>query len=251
MTDSPAIDELEITPRLQRFLDTLGLTTLADIAQIAELRVPKVIAEELELLLADHEIAYPGRFVVIEPPVTKATGTVGERCAMIEAWLQARHPDELATFRPPATDPTIAAVEAALGRTLPDDYKQFLRLHDGQTYGPMVWTCSLFETQQIASAYKQLQSLTSDEDEEFDDSEIDAGVRAVRCSPGWIPIGRSARGRDYLCIDFDPAEGGCEGQIIGMSVDFDDRERIADSFTELLSVFFEQLQTGEIDLGDD
>ncbi|MEM6532566.1 MAG: SMI1/KNR4 family protein [Myxococcota bacterium] len=66
--------------------------------------------------------------------------------------------------------------------------------------------------------------------------------------PGWFPIACSPGGRDFLCIDLAPSEGGVRGQIIEYLVDEDERYRVASSFADLLSLYFEQIQTGEIDL---
>jgi cell wall assembly regulator SMI1 len=48
-----------------------------------------------------------------------------------------------------------------------------------------------------------------------------------------------------------PGPGGTRGQIIEYIVDFNDRPRVAASFADLLSLYFEGIQTGEIDLDED
>lgn len=58
---------------------------------------------------------------------------------------------------------------------------------------------------------------------------MDPEIKAVEYNPRWIPIGRSARGRDYLCLDMDPSEKGHLGQIILTAVDCDDHFLIARS----------------------
>jgi hypothetical protein len=80
---------------------------------------------------------------------------------------------------------------------------------------------------------------------------VGEGVRAVDWCEGWIPISRSARGRDYLCIDLDPAPGGVRGQIVEYVADDSARPLVAKSFADLLSLYFEQAQTGAIDLDED
>ncbi len=245
------IDELPLSPRAAGFLADLGVKTVGDLRALPELRAPRNVASEIQLALEDLELTFPGTIVEEAPEVLAATGDVAERWRTIEGWLEESHPSALESFRPPAPAEVIASAESSLGRALPDDYKQFLALHDGQRAdGPMVGTCSLFAAEALATEYARLHK-RFDAEGSVDAETAGQGVRPVQCSAGWIPIGRSARGRDYLCIDVDPAEGGAKGQIIEMAVDYDDRPLVAGSFTELLSKLFEQLQTGEIELEDE
>ncbi|MCY1059948.1 SMI1/KNR4 family protein [Nannocystis sp. SCPEA4] len=71
--------------------------------------------------------------------------------------------------------------------------------------------------------------------------------KPVFYSPGWIPIGCSPRGRDFLCLDFDPAKGGKAGQVILFVTDFNERFQVAPSFAELLTVFLKEAKAGEIE----
>lgn len=51
-------------------------------------------------------------------------------------------------------------------------------------------------------------------------------------------ISASARGRDNLCLDLDPAPGGAIGQILEHIADADERPLVAKSFADLLSKYF-------------
>ena len=53
----------------------------------------------------------------------------------------------------------------------------------------------------------------------------------------------------FLSIELDPADGGTRGPIILTAVDSDAHQLIAWSFTELLSVYFEGLQNGDVEVG--
>jgi cell wall assembly regulator SMI1 len=163
----------------------------------------------------------------------------------VSDWLAKTHPAALKTFRKPATAAAIAKAEKALGRLLPDDYKVFLAIHDGQEPdGPMVEWATLLPVDQIAVTYKRLVKLDPGEDDEF---EADKKVKPVFYSKGWIPIGCSPRGRDFLCLDFDPAKGGKAGQVILFVIDFNERFQVAPSFAELWGVFLKDAKAGEIE----
>ena len=228
-------------------LASLGAKTLADVLALPVIRAPRLVAAELGLLFEDMSVEFPGELIV-ERPVAEhqATGDVAARWKTIAAFLADNKPGMLETFLPPATATTIAAAETALGRSLPADYKQFLLLCNGQEpSSPMVGTCSLHRVERLADEYKELSSVFDEEDEVNRDL-VAPGVRPLNFSAGWIPIGRSARGRDSLCLDMDPAEGGRPGQVIKVAVNFDDRPVVAPTFADLLSLFFEGVQIGEI-----
>jgi cell wall assembly regulator SMI1 len=185
--------------------------------------------------------------------VLRPTGDVAARWSVIAPWLRAQHPAVLAAFRPPAAALAIRAAEKAIGRALPADYKDFLVLHDGQRdHGStMVARCSLFPTARLGPEHAALTKHFDAHAQLFVDSPVDPtlvdrGIRAVPWSAGWIPIGCTATGRSSLCLDLDPSVRGEVGQVILVALDDDARRVVAKSFTALLSLFFEQLQTGEL-----
>jgi hypothetical protein len=57
----------------------------------------------------------------------------------------------------------------------------------------------------IAEVVEERQGIFGEETP-VDPEGVGEGVRADY-SEKWIPISRSSRGRDYLCIDLDPAPG--------------------------------------------
>jgi cell wall assembly regulator SMI1 len=241
------IQELEVSVRTAGFLAKLGVTTVGELLALPQLRAPKLVAAELQAVLEELDLVFPGQLFVDAPTLAAAMGDVIERWQTIRGWLLEHEPELLQQFRPPATPEAVAAAERALDRALPEDYRRFLLQHDGQSEGAaMVETCTLFPVARLADEYRAVGKLFESRQPIEADLAGD-GVRAVEYSPGWVPIGRSARGRDFLCLDLDPAPRGRAGQIIQISVDFAERPRVATSFTELLSVFFEQLQTGEIE----
>ncbi len=244
------LDELDVSVRTSEFLADLGVDTVGELLALPEIRAPRMIAAELQVIIDELGLEYRGRIIVEAPPAMEATGDVEQRWNTIRAWLEDGHADALEMFHGPAAPEAIANAERELGRTLPDDYRRFLVLHDGQDDGaPMVGSCALYPVGTLAAEYEWLHGLYEEEGT-IDADLAGTGVRPVQCARGWIPIGRSARGRDFLCLDLEPAPGGRSGQIIQLSVDLDDRPLIAPSFADLLSVFFTQLQTGEIEVED-
>lgn len=260
MTDdvkSRRLDDLEVSIRTFELLSSLGIDTVGELLALPRIEIPptwpmkiaKLVVHEIHVVLADLGEEYGGQIVVPAPREAKlkATGDVTERWKTIAAWLEREHPHVLAQWNPPASEEAIAAAEKQLGVTFPPDYRTFLALHNGQDhYAAMVGLGPLLKVEAIAETRGNIFG---------DETEIDAelvgeGVRAIEYSRRWIPITLSARGRDNLCLDLDPAPGGSSGQIIEYIADANERPLIAKSFADLLSKYFEQAQTGEIDLTD-
>ncbi len=248
-----ALEDLELSIRSTQWLRTLGLKSIGDLLARPRLELPedwppamaRMVAAEVQEVFEEMGVSYDGEIVV--PSTTeaslRATGDVPTRWHTVRSWLQREHPDVLQQFNPPACAEAVAAAEAELGVSLPDDYKAFLALADGQDdCAAFVGLGALMPIAEVAS------TKLMGEEREVPAACAGPGVRAVDCATGWIPISRSARGRDYLCIDLDPAPEGTRGQIIEYVADGDARPLIAKSFADLLSLYFEQAQTGEIDL---
>ncbi len=246
-----AIEDLEVSVRTSVFLQSLGVTTLDELLAMPEIKAPhRMVAAELQELFAELEVEYAGK---ISGPVQKVaqkrvTGSVSERWAAISAWLEAEQPHALEQFNPPATAAAIAAAESSLGVTLPADYKEFLLIHNGQDeFAPWVGLGALLPIEEIAAVKSDIFG----EETAVDADDVGIGVQPVDYHPRWIPISKSQRGRDFLCIDLAPAAGGLVGQIIEYVADDNARPLIAPSFAELMSMYLERAQTGEISFDND
>lgn len=181
------------------------------------------------------------------------SGTVAERWEAIRSWLQSNHPHALKGFLAPASEAQIVAAEETLGTALPEDYRQFLAIHNGQdefAAATMEMTCALVPVEKMHEL-RQSYSEVFDEDNVAVEGDINPAIRPVEHSQGWLPIGRSARGRDYVCLDMDPTEKGTKGQVIRTAVDFNDHELLAPSFADFLSRFLEDLQSGDSEVDED
>jgi len=251
MTDpnETAIEDLELSVRSSMFLQELGVATVGELLALPTIRAPRLVVAELSELLSELGVPYPGTWETpATPALVEATGSVEERWQTIATWLADNHPAARGSFRPPADPSAIAEAERALGKTLPDDYRAFLRLHDGQeALGPMVAFCTLLPVAELAPESRSLAELLGEGG--FDSSEVDTGIAPVAWDPGWVVIGRF--NRSALVLDLAPAEGGTRGQIFTLHVDDDHRRIVAASFSDLLARFFREVQDGTIDLEDE
>lgn len=250
--DQP-VDELDLGPKALAFVTSLEVETLGELLALPEIRGPRRVIDELESLFGDLGVDYAGAFVPTDERTTRSAlgADVAERWHAIEAWLESNEPAALDDFHPPASPRAIADAERLLGRELPRDYKRFLAIHDGQSAAaPMVEGCALLPIDRVAVEHARLARMLVD-GKGLDEDEVDEGIRPVRLSKAWIPIGRTPRGRDYVCLDLDPGPGGTAGQVILVHVDDDARGLLAKSFSDLLALYLEQLEEGEIDFDEE
>jgi len=264
MSDDPRglrLAELELSLRSSELLQSLPVTTVGELVDLPEIVLPqdwpprtaKLVAAEILELLASLGGEYPGRIRGPEPKSAElvASGTVRERWNTIETWLKANHAEALEQFNPPAPAAAIAEAEAALGVELPRDYKEFLALHNGQDeFAPFVGLGALMSIEGVVKRHASLSRNASDEEFDIPARFVGPGVRARNYCRKWIAITESARGRDFLCLDLDPASDGVHGQIIEYVLDGAERPLVAQSFADLLSKYFEQAQTGDIVFDD-
>lgn len=118
-------------------------------------------------------------------------------------------------FSDGATKEQIIELEDALNRTLPDEFKQFIKKVNGQVSGNFYFLpdqALLFSTQDIINEYKSLLEYVDDTIEFYDEYQFKDKVRCSVWSESRIPIA----GNDgyYLFLDYDPGPKGNIGQVI-------------------------------------
>lgn len=167
--------------------------------------------------------------------VRSAKGTIvihiSEVWAQLEAHLQRVAPEQLVDLNGPAATADIAALEREVGRTLPQAFKECLACHDGQV-GEADWLFCGEEFLSIARILSEWRVLTRmDREGDFDtrESRPGFGVKAGWWRSGWIPFTADGAG-NHLCLDLDPAPGGCVGQVVAFDHEFESRDVQSPSF---------------------
>lgn len=159
----------------------------------------------------------------------------------LEAWLKANNPVLLADLNPPATNTEIRELEQKLGVTLPADFVEFLKVHDGQR-GGSDWLFSgseFLSSRRIIDEWAIWKDLLDGGDFDGAEAEPGAGIQPVWWSPKWIPFTYNGAG-DHLCLDLDPASGGRAGQVITLWHDDGARKKKADSFAQWFAEFVDK-----------
>ena len=130
----------------------------------------------------------------------------------------------------PATDAQIALCEATLSISLPPDFLQSLRCHNGA--GRILFLVGNFRLWPIAEIIElNMKHRSLHGNNEFSSGDITGRVKDLIYNPLWISIGDNG-GSGGLAIDLDPGEKGSRGQILGLYED--ETVVLADSITAFL-----------------
>lgn len=169
-----------------------------------------------------------------------------------EAWLTKNASHLIEGLNPSITGNEIDKLEKTIGTKLPQEYIQFLQIHNGQSRDSE----GLIDTEELLSAERIIEEWTVWKDlldkGDFDDSQSTPGngIKSDWWNPKWIPITYDGHGNHY-CIDLDPGIGGTSGQIIRMWHDSSERELIASSFKEWIAKYVRALEKGKYVYSED
>lgn len=145
-----------------------------------------------------------------------------------------------AELSPPATDAQIALCEASLSISLPSDFQQSLRCHDG--VGGILFLVGNFRLWPIAEIIDlNMKHRSLHGDNESSSGDVSGRVKDLTFNPLWISIGDNG-GNSGIAIDLDPGEKGSLGQILGLYED--EIVVLADSITTFLGRVVDEIESG-------
>lgn len=139
---------------------------------------------------------------------------------------------------PPASDAEIALCEAALSVSLPSDFRQSLRCHDG--VGRVLFLVGDFRLWPI----KEIIRLNRKKrfNNEFASGDASGRVKDLIDNSLWIGFGDNG-GSGTVAVDLDPGEKGTVGQII---VQYEDETVVlAGGIREFLERAASEIESGE------
>lgn len=169
-----------------------------------------------------------------------------------EAWLSSNFAEGLEDLNPPATDDEISHLEHHLGFSLPADFVDCLKIHNGQknTAGGLFEATEFLSTRRIAEEWKVWKELHDGGDFEGNLSNPAEGVKNDWWNPKWVPFTYNGAG-DHFCLDLDPAPGGQSGQVITMWHDFGERALLAPSFQVWFQNYVQAILDGKYVYSED
>jgi len=172
----------------------------------------------------------------------------------LKAWASANAPETLSDLNSGATADQIHALESELGLTLPDSFKASLAVHNGEDDG---WPCKVFvnhgaylSTSRIVEEWRQRQQFGEDIEEDPDELiqldviTVDGPVQPKMFLASWVPF-LECNGDVFWAMDFSPAAGGKEGQIVEVDWESCSWKVVADSFVDFFENYVTALERGE------
>jgi cell wall assembly regulator SMI1 len=177
-----------------------------------------------------------------------------EKCPMqhywtrIESLFQHRMPKgSRRYFCPGASDKALQGLQKHIGLELPNDFKEFYRIHDGQGKGEfgLVFGLELLSLRRIKQEWDNWKSLGDDLNAELAkamSSEPKGYVKPLYLNPKWVPFTTDQTGT-HLGLDFDPDRKGNVGQVIAFGRNQDNKKVLAKSFRDYIHQFVKQLET--------
>jgi cell wall assembly regulator SMI1 len=173
-------------------------------------------------------------------------------------WLEKNAPASRANLAPPASGQDIAALERRIGVELPDDVHGIWMLNDGQRDAMIATrlspatvclpTLSFLSTKLVADVWGEWETLRQGAGvAELDAacrSSVPGVVRPLYTHPRWIPLWSDPTRPDYIGLDLAPDERGTPGQVINFGRNEDTHYCCARSFTELLEILVEEVESG-------
>lgn len=184
--------------------------------------------------------------------------SVREAWDRIERWLWRNAPKILASLNSGASDEEIAAAEQALGISMPEDWWELYRVHNGLNdegnQGSLFHGMNFFDLDRVVSEFSQnvvdVQEGESDSPPEM----VVAGDPGIQkgdlFNTAWVPLAHDW-GASLIRVDMAPAEGGQSGQVIATDSECRVAMLLAPSISEFLSNFADDLEQGRYHLNAD
>lgn len=143
-----------------------------------------------------------------------------------DIWQQIHHelsiisPEIGASFNHGATEAQLIELEKMIGQTLPEDFKDYLRLFNGQNNQDILFVGynSLLSIEKIIAFYQMKMDLFADEPP-IDWITVNK-IQPMIWDKGWLPFA-DFEASNQLVLDLNPAQSGTFGQIISMSSGID------------------------------
>lgn len=180
----------------------------------------------------------------------------------IKLWMEVNAPSVLSHLNGPASDAEIDNLEVQLGVSLPNDYREFLTFHNGESGDTTFFGDGneLLSCEYISEQYmNEREQCEISYDDFVQHSEwkrlvleelinIKGPVKPHHSHSSWIPI-TNMNGDVTRYIDLDPAISGISGQII--EVDWPSSwEVLASSFSEYLGKYHSELIAGRYEVDE-
>ena len=184
----------------------------------------------------------------VNPSESTAVAMVQEAWARLEIWSRQNVPGLLGVLNIGATSSEIVALEHTIKRSLPEDVRKSLSIHNGQHRQQLtgfVFNLDLLDTVRIAEEWEIWAGLTDYNSEHRTDmvSFPSEAIELDYANSGWIPVTKSASG-SFIAVDLVPGPAGSAGQVVNFGREEKLKCVLAASWGEFLLSYAKFLESG-------
>ena len=172
---------------------------------------------------------------------------VNDSLNYIEQWLAVNAPRILnESLNSRATEAQLKTLEVAISKSLPEDYKDLYRWHNGlneeaENLGSFFYGMSFLPLTEV------LRCMEHQKQYETKPTPLKKAATALNPqnqeNPLWLRLGFNGS-HTWLMVDLDPSELGSYGQVIFLDEEDQTAFLVADSVAELLAIFAQDLSIG-------
>jgi cell wall assembly regulator SMI1 len=165
----------------------------------------------------------------------------------IAAWFAIHAPPDPYFFSlaPGATAASLEAKEVVLGFRLPEDVRESYLVHDGNNDTAVFGNQIVLSLQEIVRNWQiGCKGLEMNLSQGLKPPELVGPIKDTWWHVRWVPITDDGSG-DHICIDMDPAPGGCIGQVIETNHEVGPLRVLASGFRQFLTQFADDLEAGK------
>jgi cell wall assembly regulator SMI1 len=179
----------------------------------------------------------------------KPSKSVKESWKRIETWYAEHGPGRPSDLAKGATSASIKAFEKEIGATLPNDFKESVRIHDGSgwwvppRHGELLSLELMLKQWRMYSEWKAKGDYAVEGGESWKPTDLKGPVKRVFWNQTRIHV--SDNSGDHLTLDLDPPPKGKYGQVIHHSHEVGPTRVVAPSWTEFLSDLAVDLESGK------
>ena len=189
--------------------------------------------------------------VLGKPAAPSKAPTVKESWKTLKKWLRKHDPEMHGSLAKAAKAKDFSRLETETGMTLPDEFKDCYKVHNGQ--GEEAEEClvppldeyepgyELMSLEGCLDAWQMLKELLDDGEFANNKANPETGVEAQWWHPAWLPFATDGGG-DYVCLDLAPTKQGKVGQVILFGHDSEHRPRLGPTFAEWFADVVDQIQ---------
>jgi cell wall assembly regulator SMI1 len=195
------------------------------------------------------------QFKLISHTARSKPAPVAKSWRRIERWLKDHLPAAMESLSSGLDEVPIARFENVIGQVLPADFRESLRIHDGQERDPAVGIIfglrllslhegSLKEWSRIKQQIEAAGTVPAE-----DDSFPQGAVERESLNLGWVPVAADWGG-NFLAIDLAPDTRGTKGQVISFGRDEQCKCVLARSWGHFLRDVADELEQANFQIAD-